>query len=171
MIPVISAPDWLTRPIRPGGGATAAKLALSAAAGRNTPRQLGPMRRMPTSRAISTIWPCSASPSSPISANPALMMMAARTPTAAASVSNAGMKRGGIATTMSSTGEPTEARSLATGWPRNLTAFGIHGEHFARKWWPRFVTPQEVAQRRVAYGIGAGGGTDHGDRCWREKWG
>ena len=125
MTPVIRAPDWESRPTAPAGGGDSAKLALSRADGRSTPRQLGPMRRMPPRRAAATISSCSRRPSSPISEKPAEMMIAWPTPAAAASGIRAGMKRGGMATTMRSTGRPMAARLSYTGSPRIVPPLGL----------------------------------------------
>ena len=60
---VTSAPVWLTNATRPRGAMAAANVAFNPVTGLITPRQLGPMSRMPYRRAASTAWRSSSAPS------------------------------------------------------------------------------------------------------------
>ena len=106
---VTSAPDWLTKPTLPGRAMPFAKVALNPATGFMIPRQFGPTIRIPLARAVSRMRPSSARPSGPVSLNPAEMMIAARTPTAAHSSISAGTPGAGVTITASSTGSGTSA--------------------------------------------------------------
>jgi hypothetical protein len=74
---VPSAPDCDMNAIGPPGGMPAEKEAFMGVVVSITPRQLGPMRRIPHVREISTNSRSRSSPSLPASRNPALMMIAA----------------------------------------------------------------------------------------------
>jgi hypothetical protein len=75
----------------------------------SSPRQLGPMIRMPRSRARSVTRCCKARPSSSTSAKPALKMMAARTPSSAHSSSTPSTSAAGTLTIARSTSPGTSS--------------------------------------------------------------
>lgn len=102
----ISAPLWLTNPIGPTGRRSTSSAGvehrITRLAGLMTPRQLGPIRRMPWARAIATISRSSAAPSGPASENLAVITMPQRAPRLAdASISPRTLSRGSAITTMS----------------------------------------------------------------------
>ena len=81
-----SPPDWVTNASRPGGGKTGLNVALNRGSGPplSSPMQLGPISRTPAARARRRSSSCRARPSPPVSANPAEITHAARTPRAPA---------------------------------------------------------------------------------------
>ncbi len=124
---VRSAPLWLTKPTVPGAEIPAAKVALRPVGGRMTPRQLGPMIRIPFARAVARIRLSSSAPSGPTSLNPAEMMTTAFTPAAAHSSTVAGMVVAGVAMTTSSGVSGRAARFGYARTPRMLARFWLTG--------------------------------------------
>ncbi len=80
-----NAPDWLKMPARPGTGRHGARVALRRTAGSvlATPRQFGPITRMPAAWAARTSARCAAAPSTPASAKPAEITTSPCAPAAA----------------------------------------------------------------------------------------
>ena len=126
-IAVRRAPDWLTKPTRPGFAIPAANVALKPLMGLMTPRQLGPTIRMPDSRARARIRRSSATPSGPISLNPAEMTMAEWIPSRAHSSMRSGTPGAGVTMTARSIGPGADARSGYALIPRMLGRFGLIG--------------------------------------------
>ena len=100
-----SAPDWLKKPIRPRPGITGDSDALSDTAGSvlSTPRQFGPITRIPLARARVTRVRCSCRPAPPTSANPDETTTRPSTPFAAQSSATSRTAAGGTATSARST--------------------------------------------------------------------
>ncbi len=124
---VSSAPDWLTKPTRPGLAMPAANVAFIRPIGFMTPRQLGPTTRMPYSRAASRTWRSSSTPSGPISLNPALMMITPLMPASPHSTTRPGADLAGVTMTARSTGSPI---ALIDGYaltPRMAGRVGLTG--------------------------------------------
>ncbi len=74
------APDWDTRARSPGRAVPRLKVAFRPMAGRCTPRQLGPTKRMPCRLATAITCSSSAAPLGPVSRKPAVSTTAWRTP-------------------------------------------------------------------------------------------
>ncbi len=92
-----------------------------------TPRQLGPMMRIPYSSALATRSRSSWAPSSPTSLKPAEMTTAVGTPASPHSSMMPGIDLGGVTMTARSTCSGTEAM---LGWlwmPRTLGRLGLTG--------------------------------------------
>ncbi len=123
------APDWLKMPTRPGPGNRGARVALRRTSGSvfATPRQFGPITRMPAAWAARTSARCAAAPSTPASAKPAEMTTRPCTPAAAASATTSGVDSGGTATTARSTGRPASAADGYAGSPATRVAVGCTG--------------------------------------------
>ena len=100
---VHSAPLWLMKPTEPGRAMVVAKVAFRPESGLITPRQLGPMTRMPAACASSSSCRSRAAPSGPISLKPAEMTTAPRTPFSPHSRMMPGMEGGGVTMTARST--------------------------------------------------------------------
>jgi hypothetical protein len=98
-IAVQSAPLWLMKATFPGRAMEAAKVALKPSAGDITPRQLGPMMRMPPRCASARISCSIAAPPGPVSLKPAEMMMADGTPFAVHSRITPGTHAAGVTMT------------------------------------------------------------------------
>ncbi len=98
------APDCEEIASRPGRGRSVPSVAFSATAGSvdRTPSELGPIRRMPWSRATSSSASWRARPSASRSANPADTTTSARTPALAASRATSSTSAAGTASTASS---------------------------------------------------------------------
>ena len=103
---VRSAPDCEMKATRPGRAMPAAKVAFIRSMGFMTPRQLGPTTRMPCFSAASRTWRSSSAPSSPISLNPALMMITPLMPASPHSATRPGAVLAGVTMTARSTGSP-----------------------------------------------------------------
>ena len=101
------APLWLRKPTLPGRAIAPAKVALRPVSGFITPRQFGPMIRMPPRRACSMIRRSSSTPSGPISLKPAEMMIAPWTPASTHSPMMPGTVGAGVTMTARSTGSGT----------------------------------------------------------------
>ncbi len=99
---VQSAPLWLRKATLPGRAMPAAKVAFSFAVGAMTPRQFGPMMRIPAFRAVARMSCSSATPSGPTSLNPAEMMTTCFTPASAHSRTMAGTEVAGVTITTNS---------------------------------------------------------------------
>jgi len=99
-----SAPDCDEIASRPGRGRRVPSVALSATSGSvdRTPSELGPIRRMPWSRARSSSASWRARPSASRSAKPAETTTSARTPAVAASRATSSTSGAGTASTASS---------------------------------------------------------------------
>ncbi len=96
---VTTAPDCETKATLPFSGCTWPNEALSPLPGAIRPRQLGPAIRNRRGRAASSIFRCSAQPSSPSSPKPAVMTTAAFVPRAPSAAMRPGTVCGGVATT------------------------------------------------------------------------
>ena len=105
---VSSAPLWLMKPTLPGRAMALAKVAFRCVAGRITPRQFGPIRRI-LPRALSAICRSSSTPAAPASLNPAEMMIAPFTPAATHSLTIPGTVAAGVTMSARSTGSGTWA--------------------------------------------------------------
>ena len=70
----------------------------------STPRQLGPISRMPEARQTPSSSPCRAPPSAPVSPNPAEITSSARTPASAHCRATSATRGAGTTTTAKSTG-------------------------------------------------------------------
>ena len=86
------------------------KVAFRPMPGRITPRQLGPIRRMPWRFAFSSTARSSACPSAPVSPKPAVMITADLTPCLPQSSMMSGTDCGGVAMTANSTDSSIRAR-------------------------------------------------------------
>jgi hypothetical protein len=93
---VMSAPLCPMNETRPFFAMPAAKVALSPEMGFMTPRQLGPMTRMPKRRACSATASSSAAPSAPISLKPAEMTTVVGTPASPHSAMMPGIEGAGV---------------------------------------------------------------------------
>ena len=115
-----SAPDWEKKPIRPRPGITGDSEALSDRAGSvlMTPRQFGPITRIPLARASATSSRCSSRPSGPASANPPLTTTRPSTPWPAQSRTTSSTWAAGTATSARSTGPGRSATEAYVGTPR-----------------------------------------------------
>ncbi len=120
------APLWDAKATPPAGGATGAKVALSATspAVLSTPRQFGPTSRMPLARQTSSSSAWRARPRAPTSANPAERTTSARTPAAPHSRATWTTAAAGTATTASSTGSGTAAIERYAGRPPTTSSRG-----------------------------------------------
>ena len=98
------------KPTEPGAAMPAANVAFRPPTGFITPRQLGPMIRMPAFRASARTAASSAAPAGPISRNPAEMMITPLTPASAHSRTRPGADSAGVTMTARSTGSPVAAR-------------------------------------------------------------
>ena len=98
-----SAPLWLMKPTEPGRAMVVAKVAFMPESGLMTPRQFGPMTRMPASCASFSNCRSNSAPSGPISLKPAEITMAPRTPFSPHSRMMPGMDGGGVMITARST--------------------------------------------------------------------
>jgi len=105
-IAVRSAPDWDTKPTRPGLAIPAANVAFIPSTGFITPRQFGPTTRIPWRRAAARTSRSSSTPAAPTSLNPALMMITPRTPAAPHSSTSPGADLAGVTMTARSTVSP-----------------------------------------------------------------
>ena len=151
------APDCEKNPIRPRPGITGDIEALNDAstAVLMTPRQFGPMTRMPSARAWVTRSACRRCPSGPISAKPALMTTSPRTsPRAPHSAATSSAAAAGTATTARCTGSGMSLTVAYAGTPwtsplaAGFTAYTDTGEAGGRQ-----VPEQDVPGRaRVAAG-------------------
>ena len=105
-------PDWEAKPIAPGSGWSAEKVAFMDTAGSvlMTPKQLGPTSRIPLAWASRTISRWAAAPSAPASAKPAEMTTRPADSLAAARGDDLGARAGaGTATTARSTSPGTSS--------------------------------------------------------------
>lgn len=130
-IVAIRAPLWLMKPIVPTGRESTSSAgeehSTSLFAGLITPRQLGPISRMPCARAAATISRSSLAPSAPASENFEVMMMPPRAPrAAAASISGLTLSRGSAITTMSG-GDGVAETDLQVGMPKRVSRAGLTG--------------------------------------------
>src|SRR5664280_1470482 len=101
-----SAPDWEKKPILPRPGEIGAKVAFSEIAGSvlMTPRQLGPITRMPLANAVTTNWRSAARPADPVSPKPEEMITSPRTDLRAHSSTTAATLAAGVAITATDRG-------------------------------------------------------------------
>ncbi len=108
-----SAPLWERNPTRPGGGETEANVPSSETSGSvfTIPMQLGPMRRIPARRQISSSRRSRSRPSPPVSPNPAEITTSPRTPLRAHSSATSSTAAAGTTTNATSTG-PGTSRTL-----------------------------------------------------------
>src|ERR1700722_5779975 len=100
-------------------------VAMEAFSGRSafcTPKQLGPTSRTRPARAAASARACSAAPSGPVSAKPALSTTAALTRWAAAASMTAGTLAAGVATMARSMGPGTSRRSAQASTPPTICA-------------------------------------------------
>ncbi len=97
------SPLWLRKPTEPVRAMPEAKVAFTPEGGTITPRQLGPMIRIPALRAFSSNCFSSSLPSSPASLNPAEITTAALMPTCPHSSIRPGMNFEGVTRTARST--------------------------------------------------------------------
>ena len=110
--------------------------------------QLGPMTRNPVRATTSVIWFCRAMPSSPASANPAVMTAAPPTPRSAHSWRAPGTCRAGTATTARSTGSGRSRTDLYAATPCTVSSRGVTGvtgpskarTRLAKTWPPMLAT-------------------------------
>ena len=94
---VHNAPDWEMKPMCPGSGVAAAKLALRWMAGTMIPRQLGPMIRIPGNLACSErTCSSSLSPAAPVSRKPAEIITMPCVPASPSERTNPGMVGEGV---------------------------------------------------------------------------
>ncbi len=100
---VDTLPLWLTIPIAPGSGLRTGIHGKRPSLGTAIPWPLGPTSTMPPALARETISFWRARPSSPSSANPAVMTTPAGTPLRAASEIASGTRRAGMVKTARST--------------------------------------------------------------------
>ncbi len=98
------APLWEMKATSPRLGETGSNVALIHWCGIMIPRQFGPMIRIACLRAIAVTSSSRTVPAPPISRNPAVTMMASRTPFFPHSSITPGTRRAGTATTAQSTG-------------------------------------------------------------------
>jgi len=112
----------------PRPGEIGAKVAFSEIAGSvlMTPRQFGPITRMPLANAVTTNWRSAARPADPVSPKPEEMITSPRTDLRAHSSTTAATLAAGVAITARSTSSSMSstlgyARTLATWPPRGLT--------------------------------------------------
>src|SRR6185312_324274 len=101
-----SAPDWQKNPTRPGGGTTGARVPLSRTARLvlTSPRQLGPITRIPFALARATMCRWAEAPDSSASANPAVITTNPCTPLARQDSTTSATDAAGTVTTARSTG-------------------------------------------------------------------
>ncbi|KDS76467.1 hypothetical protein KM22_04652 [Bordetella bronchiseptica KM22] len=129
-IDTMSAPLWLIRPMLPGSSSPCSTTSEDVNAmrwwGLMMPMQFGPTSRMPASRAMRTIRPCRATPSSPSSANPADTITQAPTPAAAHSPMACSIMSTGSARMATSTG-PRWAMLGTAGSPATSALRGLTG--------------------------------------------
>ena len=106
MMAIPSPPLWDMKPTEPGRAGVGAKVALSPTVGAvfSTPRQLGPITRIPDCRQMASSSRWRSAPASPVSAKPEEMTSSARTPAAAHSRATASTSSAGTTTTASSIG-------------------------------------------------------------------
>jgi hypothetical protein len=124
---VMSAPLCPTNATRPRRAIVVANVAFRPDTGLMTPRQFGPMSRMPCARACSTSARSSAAPSGPTSLKPAEMTMTFRHPARPQSATRSGIVAGGVTMTASS---GRSGRSLTVGcaaMPRTDRRLGFTG--------------------------------------------
>ncbi len=124
---VMSAPDWPMKLTRPLLAMPAANVALRPDMGLITPRQLGPMMRMPYSLALATRSRSSLAPSSPTSLKPAEMTTAVGTPASPHSSMMPGIDTAGVTMTARSTFSGMDAMLLWAWMPRTLGRLGLTG--------------------------------------------
>ena len=129
MIAMPRPPLWERKPIGPGGGGRSVKVALRRTSGAVliTPRQLGPIRRVPPSRQMLSSSRCRAAPSSPLSVNPAEITSRALAPAWVHSRATSHTCAAGTAITARSTFSGSAATEGYAFWPaivrtRRLTA-------------------------------------------------
>src|SRR5665213_384491 len=103
-IAVTKAPLWLTRATFPGRAKPPAKVAFRLDQGFMTPKQLGPITRIPAGLALAMIRRSNSAPSGPTSLNPAEITMTDLTPTCAHSATSWGTALAGVTMTAKSTG-------------------------------------------------------------------
>ena len=96
-------PLWEMTARPPGSGPVGVGMASKKAWAETMPMVLGPMKRMPCSRAVAAISSSSFAPSAPISRKPDEMMTAAVIPFAPQSLNPSGMSWAGTANTARST--------------------------------------------------------------------
>ena len=125
-----SPPLWESIPTFPRGGMSLAKVALRRASGSvlMTPRQLGPTRRIPVARQISSSSRWARPPASPTSAKPADSTTSERTPDSPHSRATSRTPAPGTAITARSTGSGRSATRAWAGMPwtsdaERLTAY------------------------------------------------
>ena len=122
-----TAPDCETRPRRPGRAGVRAKVALSPASVRMSPRQFGPRIRTPPRFAAASIASWSVRPSLPASANPLESTAAALIPARAASSITPGTVAAGVTTTARSTFPSSSLRRRATLRPNTSRCLRLTG--------------------------------------------
>ena len=157
------APLWLMKPTLPGRAMSAAKVAFNLAAGTMTPRQLGPTMRMPALRASSRTWRSSSTPGAPISLNPAEMMMTPLTPLTPQSLTMAGTVAGGVMMTANPAWRGREDAGIGLDAQDGVT-LGVDRVNDAGE-----AAFDQVFQDGAADAADGFGGSNDGDRLWREN--
>ena len=153
-----SAPDCDEKPIRPGGNARGAKVALRPTAAVAMPRQFGPTSRAPWARTSVSSCSWRATPSGPVSAKPAEMTHSERVPERSAS-SAAGITRSpGRQITQRSIWSPISSSDAVGAHPGDGLTRAVDGIRGAGE-----PAGEDVAEQLAADRAAPCRGADHGD--------
>ncbi len=124
---VQSAPLWLINPTLPRRAMVEANVAFTPVTGFITPKQFGPMMRMPPRRACSSTWRSNSTPAGPVSLKPAEMMTAPGILMSAQELIMPGTAAAGVVTTTRSTFSGTAAILGYALMPSTLARVGFTG--------------------------------------------